>query len=220
MIKVLITDDQQLFRDLLDMMLSNSEEIQVVGSAKNGDEAIGLIKEHQPDLVLMDLSMPVCSGLEAIRKMKEEKLSTKILVLSASTGEHDLYEAIRFGADGFVPKDISKQELLLAIRSVVSGLEVIHEDIRKHARQGASRIVSKRGDKTIVTLVDFEVELSERELEIIKMIIDGLTTGEMAKTLFLTEGRVRNIITEIISKLMLKDRTQLAVFAIKNGIVS
>jgi DNA-binding NarL/FixJ family response regulator len=219
MIKVLIADDQQLFRDLLSFMLTSSDDIEVVGKAKNGDEAIGFAKSQEVDVILMDIEMPQTNGIEAIRKIKAFSEDIKILVLSASSDVDNVSEAIDLGADGYVLKDIRTEELANAIRGVHSGLEVVHKDVRERFKEGKNRPVRKNGDKTIVTVHDFEIELSKRDLEMIQMIVDGKTNGEMAQELFLAEGRVRNIITEIISKLMLKDRTQLAVFAIKNKLV-
>lgn len=219
MIRVLIADDQQLFVELLEIMLQASSDITVVAGANNGLEAFEKVKKYVPDVVLMDIFMPEHDGLEAIREIRKAKLNTKILVLSSSTGQEDVSEAIRQGADGYIPKSIGKEELILAIKTVHMGMEVLHKDIREKARSDTQRTVRRKGDTTIVMIEDFEVELSARDLEIIQMIIDGKTTGEMARELFLAEGRIRNIITELISKLMLKDRTQLAVFAMKNQLV-
>ena len=219
MIKVLIAEDQQLFRDLLEHMLQNNEEFQVVATTRNGCEAIDAARLHQPDVILMDLYMPECDGLEAIRTLRREGNQSKILVLSASQGEGEIEEAIRLGSEGYIPKNISKEELFLAIRSVYSGMEVIHKTGRDILQHATKKTVTRRGDKIIVMVNEMEVVLSQRDVEIIRMIIDGKTTEEIAGELFLAEGRVRNIITDLISKLMLKDKTQLAVFAIKNKLI-
>ncbi|OPL08501.1 MAG: hypothetical protein AVO33_11145 [delta proteobacterium ML8_F1] len=220
MIKVLLADDQQLFRDLLSFMLTNIDDIEVVGKAKNGDEAIRLAKTEAVDVILMDIEMPETNGIEAIRSIKAYSEAIKILVLSSSSDIDNVSDAIDLGADGYVLKDIKTEELANAIRGVHSGLEVVHKNVREQFNQGKKRPVRKNRDKTLVTVHGFEIELSKRDIEVIQMIVDGKTNKEMAGELFLAEGRVRNIITEIISKLMLKDRTQLAVFAIKNKLVT
>ena len=134
MIKVLIVDDQQLFRDLLAHMLSASEETEVLGSAESGPEAAELASKLKPDVVLMDLEMPGGGGLEATRRIKKENPEVKILILTVSHGHSDVSEAIRNGADGYILKSVSKAELILAIQSVYNGMEVIHRDVREHAR--------------------------------------------------------------------------------------
>lgn len=218
MIRILIADDQQLFRDLLEHMLKNSSEIEVVGCVQNGLEAVEAAEQFTPDVTLMDVMMPVCSGIEAIKMFKEKGLKTKILVLTVSHDEHDVTEALKYGADGYLLKSVGKEELILAVKSVYSNLEVLHKDIRNQARN-TTPVTQVRGKNTkLITIDGIQIELSERELKIIRMVVDGMSTADMAKELFIAEGRLRNIITEIISKLMLKDRTQLAVFAIKNGL--
>jgi len=219
MISVLIADDHQLFRDLLEHMLSDNEGIHVIACAKDGYEAIELVNKHHPDVVLMDIDMPACNGVEAIKAIKQEKESSKILVLSASHEEQEISDALSHGADGYVLKDIGKNELILAINSVFAGMEVIRKDVRSLLKSGRADKVRKRGSKTIIDIEGFEIELSQRDLQVIGMIVNGLNTEEMADELYVTEGRVRNIITELISKLMMKDRTQLAVFALKNKLV-
>lgn len=219
MINVLIAEDQALFRDLLEMMLSSSDDIQVTGSASDGNEAFKLAQDTTPDVILMDIHMPVCNGIEAVRKIKAAGLPCKILVLTASFGEEDVSDAIRSGADGYILKSVSKEELALAIRSVHTGMEVLHRDVREVARRPQPRITGDRKESKVLLISGIEVKLAERELKIMKYVVDGKTTAEIAQELYLAEGRVRNIITELISKLMLKDRTQLAVFAIRHRLV-
>ncbi len=219
MIKVLIVDDQQLFRDLLEHMLTNSTETTVAAKASNGHEALEQAQVCQPDVILMDLEMPDGSGLEATRKIKQGNPAAKVLVLTASHVQADVAEAIRSGADGYILKSVSKDELILAIKSVYNGMEVIHRDVRDFARNIPQVSASNDNSKT-VQIDGYPIVLSGRDLAIIRMLVEGKTTAEMAKSLFLAEGRVRNILTEIIARLMLKDRTQLAVFAIQNGLLS
>ncbi len=216
MIKVIIADDQQLFRDLLEHMLKGSGDISVQAAVSTGCEAVSEAKKHQADVILMDVHMPECSGIDAVRTIKSEGLDIKVLMLTSSHEEDDVAEAMGSGADGYVLKSISKDELILAIKSVHSGMSVIHQDARRLSNSASGIKVRHEGNRTIVRIDEMDVVLTERDIRIISMLIEGKTSEEMAKELFLAEGRLRNVITEMLSKLMLKDRTQLAVFALKN----
>lgn len=219
MIKVIIADDQELLRDLLEQMLKNYSDIEVAGCAANGLEAISLALLHKPDVVLMDIDMPECNGLEAAQEIKRACPETKILILTISKGGDDIREALDSGVDGYILKSVSPEELVMAIKGVYSNMEIIHKDIRTLAKARSEMLANRIGNKTRIVVNGISVELSDRELDVIKKIIEGKSSTEMASELFVTEGRLRNIITEVISKLMLKDRTQLAVFAIKNKLV-
>lgn len=219
MIKVLIADDQILFRDLMEHMLESCEDIHVVACTQNGSDILSLAKIHQPDVILMDLDMPVCNGIDATKALKKELLETKVLVLTASSEEATVIEAMISGADGYLLKSISKNDLILAVKSVYAGMEVIHKDVRQHARNASASSAIDVKHRTKIRVNDIDVFLSEREIEIIQKIVEGEETPDIARYFFIAEGRLRNIITEILSKLMLKNRTQLAVFAIKHNLV-
>jgi DNA-binding NarL/FixJ family response regulator len=218
MIKVLIVDDQQLLLDLLTQMLEETEDIDVVAVGRDGNQALALAQETEPDVILMDIQMPHLDGIQATERIKHHYPETKILILSSSREDQDVHKALQSGADGYVLKTIGKEQLIAVIKSVHANMEVIHEDVREAAtlsRMG--HFDEDHGKKLIINGV--KIELSERDLEIIRMIIDGKSTGEMAEALFISEGRLRNLITEIIQKLMVENRTQLAVFALKNDLV-
>ena len=219
MIKVLIAEDQILFRDLLEHMLESCEDIHVVACIQNGCDILSLAKIHEPDVILMDLDMPVCNGIEATKALKRELTQTKVLVLTASSDEASVIEMMISGADGYLLKSITKNDLILAVKSVYSGMEVIHKDVRQHAMNATSSSALDVKHRTKIRVNDIDVMLSAREIEIIQKIVEGKETPEIAKDFFVAEGRLRNIITEILSKLMLKNRTQLAVFAIKHKLV-
>jgi DNA-binding NarL/FixJ family response regulator len=219
MIKVLIVDDQQLLLDLMSRMLENHEDIHVVACSTDGHQALALTERFQPDVVLMDIHMPVCDGIEATKLIKNYKKSIKILILSSSSEDKDVHEALSSGADGYVVKTIGEQELVAVIRSVYADMEVIHRDVRDAAQRSRSGQFEDSDGVRKLEIDGVHVELSERDLEIIRMIVDGKSTKEMAEALFVSEGRLRNIITEIIQKLMCENRTQVAVFALKNHLV-
>lgn len=218
MTTVMIAEDQKLLRESFKSIIENNSDIKVVACAVNGKEAYDLCKEYKPDVILMDLSMPICNGTEATKLIKSEFPSTKVLILTASNDKTDVTDAIRNGADGYILKDISTEELILSIKSTSLGLGIINKDF-------LSPIVlnmpneSKNSKNKDIDIYGINISLTERDLKIVSMIVDGKDNKEIGASLFIAEGTVKNIITEIISKLQLKDRTQLAVYAVKNGLV-
>lgn len=219
-IKVLIVDDQKLLSDLMEAMLIKDTNISIIGCAKDGCQALELVKQLTPDVVLMDIVMPNCNGIESTKKIKEFDKNIKVLILTTSNNEDDVHQALDNGADGYVLKDITKNELITAINSVHAEMEILHKEIKAYAKFTiTNNKENNENDKKIVYVNDIRIELEKRECEIMRMIVDGKNTSEIAKTLFISEGRLRNIITDLISKLMLNDRTQLAVFAIRNNLV-
>ncbi|MCB2202513.1 response regulator transcription factor [bacterium] len=218
MIKVLIVDDQQLLLDLLSHMLSNAEDIDVVATGRDGNQAVALVEKHLPDVILMDIQMPKCDGIEATKRIKAHHPKIKILILSSSSDDMDVHKALSNGADGYILKTIREDELTAVIKSAYANIEVIHEDVKEAAFRSKMGEFADEDGKTVI-IEGVKVKLSERDLEIIKMIIEGKSTKEMAETLFVSEGRLRNIITELIQKMMCENRTQLVVFAMQNGLV-
>ncbi|OCA97482.1 response regulator [Clostridium beijerinckii] len=218
MTRVIIAEDQKLLRESFKNIIENNSDIKVVACATNGNEAYDLCKEYMPDVVLMDLSMPICNGTEATKLIKTELPSVKVLVLTASNDKSDVTDAISNGADGYILKDISTEELILSIKSTSLGLGIITKDILSPMILNL-RKENKKAKKKIIDINGINISLTERELKIVSMIVDGKDNKEIASSLFIAEGTVKNIITEIISKLSLRDRTQLAVYAVKNGLV-
>lgn len=218
MTTVIIAEDQKLLRESFKNIIENNSDIKVVASATNGKEAYNLCKEYKPDVVLMDLSMPVCNGSEATKLIKKDFPSVKVLILTASNDKNDVAEAISNGADGYVLKNIGTEELILSIKSTSLGLGIVDKDLLDPIVLNISKETKKNKNKT-VHVSGINVSLTERELTILSMIVDGKDNKEIGASLFIAEGTVKNIITEIISKLQLKDRTQLAVYAVRNKLV-
>ena len=218
MTTVIIAEDQKLLRESFKNIIENNSDIKVIACATNGKEAYNLCKELKPNVVLMDLSMPVCSGTESTKLIKSEFPSVKVLILTASNDKADVTDAISNGADGYVLKDISTEELILSIKSTSLGLGIITRDILNPIIQNMNK-ENKKSKKKNVNIAGINISLTERELKIVSLIVDGNDNKEIGAFLFIAEGTVKNIITEIISKLQLKDRTQLAVYAVKNGLV-
>lgn len=208
MIKIIIADDQPVMRDGLKFIIEQNADIEVVGCAGDGMETFELCEQLQPDVVLMDIVMPVCDGVEATRLIKEKYDNIKVIILTTFNDEEKVEQALSNGADGYVLKAVQSEELILAIKSITRGLQVIHKN-------AYGVVLKKLGRQT--EPVDFG--LTERELEVVRLVVFGKSNKGIASTLYLSEGSVRNIISSILFKTKLKDRTQLAVFAVKNNIV-
>ena len=213
MTTVIIAEDQKLLRESFKNIIENNSDIKVIACAINGKEAYNLCKEFKPDVVLMDLYMPICNGTESTKLIKADFPSVKVLILTASNDKTDVANAIINGADGYILKDIGTEELILSIKSTSLGLGIITRDILNPI------ILNMSNKKKNVNIAGINISLTERELKIVSLIVDGNDNKEIGAVLFIAEGTVKNIITEIISKLQLKDRTQLAVYAVKNGLV-
>jgi len=218
MTTIIIAEDQKLLRESFKNIIETNSDIKVVASATNGKEAYNLCKQYKPDLVLMDLCMPVCNGTEATKLIKIDFPSVKVLILTASNDKEDVTEAISNGADGYVLKNIGTEELILSIKSASLGLGIVDKDLLDPLVLNLRKENKKKKKKT-VQVSGINVSLTERELRIVTMIVDGKDNKEIGASLFIAEGTVKNIITEIISKLQLKDRTQLAVYAVRNQLV-
>lgn len=218
MIRVMIADDQVLFNELLGHMLASNDDINIVAKVYDGREVLESARVLKPDIILMDLSMPILNGIETLRALRNENITSKVLILTSSDDTDDVNEAIAIGANGYIMKNVSKDRLILAIRSICAGMDVFDKGVYALGYNAPSRII-KQNRGILLTVNDVNVELSSRDITIIQMIVQGASNEEIGKELFIAEGRVRNIITDLIAKLMLKDKTQLAVFAIKNKLV-
>ncbi|MDR3601539.1 MAG: response regulator transcription factor [Desulfosporosinus sp.] len=219
MVKILIADDQKLLRESFKSIIENNSDIRVVACAANGREAYELCGKFNPDVVLMDISMPVCCGTEATKLIKSNYPHIKVLILTASADQLDVAQAINNGANGYILKNVGTEELILSIKSTYYGLQIIHMDVFKSASFSQQLNKPKDFNSTKVTVDDIEIIITDRELGILQMIVDGKDNKEIGSSLFIAEGTVKNTITTIISKLQLKDRTQLAVYAIRNSLV-
>jgi len=212
MIKIIICDDQEVVCQGLKAILSTSPDLEVVAIANNGAEALERLAAQPADVVLMDLKMPVMNGIHATKEIKEQYLQTKVLVLTTYDADAWLFDAIRNGADGYLLKDTSREALIQAIQDIASGNTPVDTKVAgKLFHQLAKQIIP--GDTTIGE------NLSQREKEILKLIAQGLPNAEIAHTLFLSEGTVRNYVSSILEKLGVDDRTQAAVVALRYGLV-
>jgi DNA-binding NarL/FixJ family response regulator len=206
---ILLVEDQALVRQGLKMMIEQDPQLKVVAEAENGLEALHEMEKHIIDIVIMDIRMPVMNGLEATRKIKERWPDVKILILTTFNDDEYAVQALKDGANGFLLKTAEQQKLIQAIYSCMKGGLTIHEDV-------AAKMVPKLLQKSKQAHVD--IPLSPRELMIAKLVGEGKTNKEIAAELHLSIGTVKNHITQILQKLQLRDRTQLAIYAIKHDI--
>lgn len=212
MIELVICDDQEVVCQGLKAILGTAEKLRVVGIANNGMEALALIERHHPQVVLMDLKMPVMNGIHATKEIKDKFPETKVLVLTTYDADAWLFDAIRNGADGYLLKDTSRETLITAIEEINEGLTPLDSKVAGKLFHQLSR-QALPGDSTLGQ------DLTEREQEILKLISHGMANSEIAQTLFLSEGTVRNYVSGILEKLDVEDRTQAAVLALRFGLV-
>lgn len=208
MIKVLIVDDHHIVRRGLLFFLKTQKDIIVVGEAANGEEAVRLVAERCPDVVMMDLVMPGMDGIEATRKIKELSPQTKVLILTSFSDEDYVIPAIRAGASGYQLKDIEPDQLVEVLRSIYQGEHRLHPKATAHMITHVSHVEQKEG-----RLVE---ELTKREKEVLAEIAKGKSNKEIAATLMITEKTVKTHVSNILAKLNVADRTQAALYAVKH----
>jgi DNA-binding NarL/FixJ family response regulator len=214
-IKILLVDDQPLFREGLRTLLSVHSDFEVVGEAGNGEEALRLGRSLQPLVVLMDLQMPVLDGVAATRRLHEEQPGCRVIVLTTFDDDEMVFDGLRAGAVGYLLKDAPSEKLAEAIRGAARGESFLQPSV-------AAKVVAEfaRLSRKTVRTQDSAIEpLSERELEILRLIAQGASNREIASALFLAEGTVKNHVTNILGKLEARDRTQAALKARDNGLI-
>ena len=208
MIKVLITDDDALIRDSLKIVLDLDDEIEVVGTAINGDDAYKQCLEKAIDVILMDIRMPVCDGIIGTKKIKETFPYIKVIILTTFQDNEYIYQGLKYGAQGYLLKNTPSEKIRQQIKLIHSGTMLFHEDI-------AGKVSSMIREEVTIDLSKYG--LTQREVNIIELISEGLSNKEIAEILFLGESTIKNHITSILGKLNLRDRTQIAVFYLKKS---
>ena len=212
-IRVLICDDHALFRRGLIMVLESEEGIDVVAEAEDGEEAIIKAEEAAPDVVLMDVRMPRMSGIEATRAIANAVPSAKILMLTVSDEEEDLYEAVKAGATGYLLKEISIEEVANAIRAVVTGQSLISPSMASKLRSEFNNLAKQAQQKVHVP------KLTDRELQVLKLVAQGMSNREVAEELFISENTVKNHVRNILEKLHLHSRMEAVVYAVREKMI-
>jgi len=213
MIKVLIADDQEIVCQGLKKILQSDPEIEVIATANNGQQALDMIAAERPDLVLMDLQMPLMNGVQAIRRLRVSHPRLPVLVLTTYMDDKWLFDAIRSGASGYLMKDRPRQELIDAIKGTAAGDAYIDPSV-------AGKVLSSVASGSSKKEFDQSYNLSEREQEILTLLAEGLSNAEISQRLWLSEGTVRNYTSTLFAKLGVSDRTQAVILAMRQGLVS
>ncbi|MDQ0216099.1 DNA-binding NarL/FixJ family response regulator [Oikeobacillus pervagus] len=206
---VILVEDQAIVRQGLKMMLEQDEQIQIVAEAENGQEALDKMKDHLIDLAIMDIRMPLMNGIEATRRIKTRWPQVKILILTTFNDDEYAVQALREGANGFLLKTADSRKLIEAVYSCMNGGLTLHEEV---AAKMMPRLLKNNSPNRV------DIPLSPRELAVTKLVGEGKTNKEIANELHLSVGTVKNHLTQILQKLEFRDRTQLAIYAVKNGI--
>ncbi|KAF4409592.1 response regulator [Streptomyces lycii] len=217
-VRVLIADDQSMVREGFSVLLGAQPGIEVVGDAVDGHQAVSRAAALRPDVVLMDIRMPGMNGLEATRRIareREEDSGPRVLILTTFDLDEYVYEALRAGASGFLLKDASARQLADAVRIVAAGDALLAPTVTKRLLAEFTRLGAPRAPRT-----DRIRELTERETEVLSLIAQGLSNGEIATRLVVSEATVKTHVSRVLVKLGLRDRTQAAVFAYEIGLVT
>ncbi len=214
MIRVLIVDDQLLLRQGLQTLLELESDLEIVGQAGDGQAALALVETKNPDVVLMDVRMPRLNGVQATKEIRENFPQTQVIILTTFDDDEYVFEGLRAGAMGYLLKDVSAEELTDAIRRVARGEALIQPSIARKVVSEFARLgtAAKAPSQKLVE------PLSERELEILRLVAQGLSNRELADKLFITEGTAKNHMTNILGKLGVRDRTQAVIRAKELGL--
>jgi DNA-binding NarL/FixJ family response regulator len=210
-IRILIADDHHVVRRGLVFFLKTQKDLEIIGEAENGRKAVEMAKELKPDIILMDLAMPEMDGIEATKIIKEEDPSIKIMILTSFSDQDHVIPALEAGASGFQLKDIQPDELVTSIKRMVKGESQLHPKATSHLLANLSH--SSNPKKKLLD------ELTKRELDVLKEIAKGKSNKEIAASLYITEKTVKTHVSNLLAKLELADRTQAALFAVKNKLV-
>lgn len=206
-LRILVVDDDALIRDSLKMLLELEKDFEVIGTACDGQQAFDWCQRHKPDIVLMDIRMPVLDGVLGTKKIKASYPDVRVVILTTFQDDEYIKEALKNGAEGYILKSQPADSIVESLRAVAKGNIVLERNVASSLSAMLKEVNSGKKDAC---------HLTERELGILELIGQGLSNREIAETLFLSEGTVRNYVTGLLEKLNLRDRTQLAIFYLKN----
>ncbi len=216
MINVIVADDQELVREGIKMILSLYEEINILGEAENGKQLIMLLEKLQPDVILMDVRMPIMNGVEATKIIKEKYKNVKVIILTTFNEDEYIFKAIKNGAEGYLLKDAGSEYIIKAIKSVYNGAMLLDPEVTVKVVKAFNSITD---EKQSFDKLKYKLDiLTPREMDVAKLVAQGKSNKDICKILFLTEGTVKNYVTRILEKLELNSRTELAVFVSQAGI--
>lgn len=208
MIRVIVVDDQSLMRDGLEVIINSFPEIEVEACGKNGEEAIELVEKFKPELILMDIRMPVMDGVTASKIIREKFPNVKVLLLTTFDDEEYILNAMSFGVSGYIFKDIEKEKLRQAIIDCVHGTFIMPSKV--------AEVIVKKAAQINDNKQSVKFDFTEREVEVASMIADGFTNKQISSALYISDGTVKNYVSNIYSKTGIKDRTKLAIYLKKN----
>lgn len=205
MINILLVDDQKLVRQGIQLLLETEEDLHVIGHAENGLQAVEMATKLSPDVILMDVRMPEMDGVTATREILKSRPQQGIIILTTFDDDETIFEGLKAGARGYLLKDISSEEMADAVRTVSAGEALIQPSITRKVLSEFSRLAASPTPEQTVHLVE---PLTEREMEVLKALAKGYSNKEIAESLFITEGTVKNHVSNLIAKLEVRDRTQ------------
>ncbi len=218
-ISIVIVDDHPMFRDGLQQAFGLEHDLNVIGYAENGEDALRIVRQLEPEILILDINLPLVNGMQVARQLKTDRLSTSIIMLTAYHDEEQVLHAMRSGAAAYCSKDITPDELIQVIRDVADGQHVVNGE-RMDERQLEEWVQSSVAAMSGPYIVDADehfIPLSHREMEILQFVTDGLSNKEIAVKLNISQQTVKNHMTSILKKLHVEDRTQAAVNAIRRG---
>lgn len=214
-IKIIIADDQTLIRDGLASLLSIKKEVEILATAKNGEEAVKLAKELSPDIILMDIRMPVMDGLAALNKIKETNPNIKIIMLTTFDDDDYIIKSLQAGAQGYLLKDIPIDDLVRALEQAMNGTFQATNSVISRLSTHLSNKKQNDESADIENIKQCFLNLSDKEKNIFNLLGEGMTNKEIASTLNLSEGTIKNYMTNILASFEMRDRTQLALLSYK-----
>lgn len=222
-IRVLLVEDHTMTRMGLQLVLEQAQEVQLISEAEDGLKGVELAKQLNPDVILMDIGLPVIDGVEATKRIKESKIDSKILMFTSRDTEDDVFAALAAGAEGYIMKGANPEQLISAIKAVNEGTAWLDPTIAKMVLRAVTQkpqtpIISTDG-KTVPSQYAKNCGLTERELEVLGLIVEGMTNPQIAEKLFITRATAKAHVHSILQKMCVDDRTQAAVTAMREGIV-
>ena len=215
-LRLLLVDDQSLFREALRTLLALQPDFEIVAEAENGERAVSLVKVHRPDVILMDLRMPVLGGVDATRQISQLVPAARVVVLTTFDEDEEIFDALRAGAVGYLLKACSADKLCESIRAAAKGASVLEPSVAAKMMAELNRLSARQGKKVAQSLAE---PLSDRELAVLRLLAAGRSNKEIGAELHITEGTVKNHMTNILGKLGALDRTQAALKARELGLL-
>ncbi|WP_222708678.1 response regulator transcription factor [Paenibacillus sp. N3.4] len=214
--EIMIAEDQGIVRDGLKMILSLYEEVHIVGEAANGEELLELLKNKVPDVILMDIRMPIMNGIDATKAVKDKYPNVKVIILTTFNEDEYIFNGLKNGADGYILKDSNSQEIIKSIKAACEGNLLLHPQVSNRIVRALHTIDHHSSNESNLQ-TNLSMLLTPREIEVVQQIMQGKSNKAISQVLFLTEGTVKNYVSHILDKLELNNRTELILYLQKKG---